>query len=160
MSNLPSFLSAPFSVCAVKGQPSRPQASPGYTAGWEEHPGRRSAVTVSVAPERRAGSVAFLLCCSWSASCCLKDPKLKLEYSSAESAESCRRRSKPKAPQRQAAERLLKPGHLDRPHCSLSSENMPAANVDPNGGPISPFNRRNLRRAVGDSGSVTAKPNA
>lgn len=63
-----SSLTVPFSVCAAKGQPSRPQASPGYMTSWEEHPGRRGACGHTVSnPEETAGSVTFFLCCLLSA---------------------------------------------------------------------------------------------
>ena len=92
-------------------------------------------VTLSATPERRAGSGTFFLRCLWRASFRCQDPNLKLECSSAEFSESCRRRTKPKAPQRWAAERLLKPGHLHCPalqpelikhtHCKRGSEQRP-----------------------------------
>ena len=109
-------------------QPEVPRADPPPLLEGQDD---TTCAHVTMAPPRGA-HVTFFLCCLWCASFCCKDPNLKLECSSAEFSESCRRRTRPKAPQRWAAERLLKPGHLHRPapqpelrkhtHCTRGSE--------------------------------------
>ena len=137
VSNLLSFLSDPsFQCLCSEGSAQQAPGQPWLRdqlggAPWTP----RCMWSLSATPERRAGSGTFFLRCLWRASFRCQDPNLKLECSSAEFSESCRRRTKPKAPQRWAAERLLKPGHLHCPalqpelikhtHCKRGSEQRP-----------------------------------